>query len=552
MLFHRLVLAAFAMLSWPGALAADDWSECRVGPTPARVAACSRIIEKGPRGNKAIAYAHLYRGAAYRNRANIPRAIADFDRAMKVDPAFASLSLGLILTAKHEYGLAVTALNEAVRQQPKNEIAWNALGNAHSLRGDSDRAIAAYDAAINADPKFAFGYRNRGVALAGKGEHDRALADFDRAIAISPNLPEAYNSRGVLLETMGQIERAIADIGKAIALEPSFSRPYNNRGNIYRRRGDHARALADYDKAIALEPTYGTVHLNRGELLLKSQDRTRALADFRKVVELPAPTAVERQRKELARARIERLTKRPAAGDRGSRRVALVVGNGRYTNAAPLANPRNDASAMAAALRRLGFSTVIERHDLTQRQLQQALKEFGDLAEQAEWAVVFFAGHGIEVGGMSYLIPVDAALKRDTHVADETISLMQIQTKVDAAAKLGLVILDSCRDNPFAARITRSAGATRSLGQGLAPVEPEGNVLVAYAAKHGTTALDGDGPNSPFTKALLANIEEADLEVNFLFRRVRDEVRATTGRRQEPFLYGSLGSEPLYFKTKAR
>jgi uncharacterized caspase-like protein len=237
---------------------------------------------------------------------------------------------------------------------------------------------------------------------------------------------------------------------------------------------------------------------------------------------------------------------------RSARRVALVIGNARYAHAGLLANPRNDAQAIAAAFRRLGFSTVVERHDLTNTELQRALRDFGDLAEKAEWAVVFFAGHGIEVGGMTYLIPVDAALRRDSHVAEETTSLAQIQAKVDAASKLGLVILDSCRNNPFIAKMTRSAGATRSIGQGLARIEPEGNVLVAYAAKHGTTALDGDGANSPFTKALLGSLEVPNLEVNFLFRRVRDEVRASTQRRQEPFLYGSLGSEPLYFKSAPR
>ena len=165
--------------------------------------------------------------------------------------------------------------------------------------------------------------------------------------------------------------------------------------------------------------------------------------------------------------------------------------------------------------------------------------------------MVFFAGHGLEMNGSSYLIPVDAELKRETHVSDEAISLFQIQAKVDAATKLGLVILDSCRNNPFLARMIRST-ATRSLSRGLSPVEPEGNVLVAYAAKHGTTAEDGAGEHSPFTEALLASIEEPGLEINFLFRKVRDRVRQTTEKRQEPFLYGTLGSEPLYFKAAAR
>jgi uncharacterized caspase-like protein len=112
------------------------------------------------------------------------------------------------------------------------------------------------------------------------------------------------------------------------------------------------------------------------------------------------------------------------------------------------------------------------------------------------------------------------------------------------------VIIDACRNNPFLSRMVRAGGATRSVSRGLPPVEPEGNVLIAYAAKHGTTADDGGGDHSPFTEALLANIEEPGLEINFLFRKVRDQVRERTARRQEPFLYGSLGSEPMYFKSR--
>ena len=553
-LFAHVVPVALALIGQIVPARADDWNECKSGTSPARIAACTRLIEMRPRQSKRIAIAHLYRAGAYRNRGDNERGIADYTRAMQVDSTLSPLALGLILNAKGENDLAVTALTDAVQKDPRNAVAHNALGNAYNTKGDYDRAIEAYTLAIQADPRFAFAYRNRGAAYGVKREHDRAIADLDQAISLGPNLTDAYNSRGVVYEAMGQIDRAIADISKAIELEPQYSRPYNNRGNIYRRRGDHARALADYNKAIALEPTYGTVFLNRGELRRKTKDLPRALADFRKVVELPAPNGVERQRQELARARIERVTKelQKGAAESSTRRVALVVGNARYAHAGTLANPRNDAQAMAAALRRLGFSTVVERHDVTHKELQQALRDFGDLAEKAEWAVVFFAGHGIEVNGMTYLIPVDAALQRATHVADETIALTQIQAKVDAAAKLGLVILDSCRNNPFIAKMTRSAGATRSIGQGLARIEPEGNVLVAYAAKHGTTALDGDGANSPFTKALLASIEEPNLEVNFLFRRVRDEVRTSTKRQQEPFLYGSLGSEPLYFKSAPR
>ena len=265
----------------------------------------------------------------------------------------------------------------------------------------------------------------------------------------------------------------------------------------------------------------------------------------------------DKQRQEIARARIARVAEPPVRRRNVKplpskpQRVALVIGNSQYTHAGPLTNPKNDATGVAASLRRLGFEQVFESYDLSREQMGKALKDFGDVAEVAEWAVVFFAGHGIEMNGVTYLIPTDAALKRDAHVTDETISLTQVQAKVDAASKLGLVILDSCRNNPFAERMVRSGGAARSIGRGLANIEPEGNVLVAYSAKHGTTASDGAGSNSPFTEALLNYIEEPGLEINFLFRKVRDQVRTKTQRRQEPFLYGSLSSELLYFKAAA-
>jgi uncharacterized caspase-like protein len=233
------------------------------------------------------------------------------------------------------------------------------------------------------------------------------------------------------------------------------------------------------------------------------------------------------------------------------RRVALVVANSGYASVGRLANPVNDGRAVALTLRRLGFAEVIERYDLGYAGMVTALKEFGDRTVGAEWAVVYFAGHGIEVNGLAYLVPVDAKLERDTHVTDETVALTRVLEKVESAKKLRLVILDACRNNPFAARMVRTS-ATRAIGRGLSQIEPEGGVLVAYAAKHGTTAEDGAGDNSPFAEALIASLEEPGLEIGFLFRRVRDKVLTVTGRRQEPYLYGSLPDERLFFKNAAQ
>ena len=229
-------------------------------------------------------------------------------------------------------------------------------------------------------------------------------------------------------------------------------------------------------------------------------------------------------------------------------RVALVIGNSAYANVPALANPLNDASDIGDALDRLGFSvTRIENAD--QAALRQSLQEFQRAASASDIAVVFYAGHGMEVDQRNFLVPVDARLVSDQDIEFEAVPLELVSRAVARASKLRLVVLDACRDNPFAIRMQR-AGATRSIGRGLARVEPPGETLVAYAAKEGTVASDGAGRNSPYSAALLAHLEEPGLEVGMLFRKVRDAVVRETGGRQEPFVYGSLSSEGVYFSAR--
>jgi hypothetical protein len=227
-------------------------------------------------------------------------------------------------------------------------------------------------------------------------------------------------------------------------------------------------------------------------------------------------------------------------------RVALVIGNSAYQHAPALPNPGNDAADVAAALERLGFS-VRRVHDGSFDDMRRALRDFAALAQRSEMALVYFAGHGMEIGGENWLVPVDAELKMDIAADQEAISLRGIFPIVSGASKLGLIILDACRNNPFSARMRRSM-PTRAVERGLARVEPTGSVLVAYAAKDGTTAADGTGRNSPFTTALLKHIERPGLEINYLFRNVRQEVMSSTPTRQEPVVYGSLPGAEIYFR----
>jgi len=227
------------------------------------------------------------------------------------------------------------------------------------------------------------------------------------------------------------------------------------------------------------------------------------------------------------------------------KRVALVIGMSRYQQVPRLTNPARDADAMTALFRKAGFDTVDSRRDLGISDLRRAVREFSEVSRDADIAVVYYAGHGIEVDGTNYLVPADAKLLSDFDVEDETMSLDRVLKALDSVKRLKLVILDACRDNPFARTMKRSV-ASRSIGRGLAQIEPAmSDTLVAYAAKAGAVASDGDGDNSPFAAALVKYITEPGLDLRLAFGRVRDEVMKSTANRQEPFVYGSLGGQTM-------
>ncbi len=223
------------------------------------------------------------------------------------------------------------------------------------------------------------------------------------------------------------------------------------------------------------------------------------------------------------------------------RRVALVIGNSSYQSVASLPNTINDANAIAGVFRKAGFDVVEARQNLGVLEFKRAVREFMTVARGAETAVMYFAGHGIEVAGTNYLIPVDAKLATDFDAEDEAVSLDRIILALEPAKRLRLVILDACRDNPFLRKMQRTV-AVRAISSGLGKIEPMStDTLIAYAAKAGSVSYDGVGPNSPFTTALIKYIAEPGLDIRIALGRVRDDVLKTTGNQQEPFVYGSLG-----------
>ena len=231
------------------------------------------------------------------------------------------------------------------------------------------------------------------------------------------------------------------------------------------------------------------------------------------------------------------------------KRIALVIGISAYQNAPALANPVNDARDIGEALRRLKFN-VSEVYDPNYRALASSIREFGVRAAGADVALVYYAGHGVQVDRENYLLPTDAKLERQRDLWYEALPLERLLGEVSQASKIGMVLLDSCRSNPFIDRVSRSmsvAGRAVATLPGLARVDnvPR-NTMVILAAKADQVAQDGT-EHSPFASALLAHFQIPGLELSLFFRSVRDTVLRATNNRQEPYVFSSLGAEPFYF-----
>ncbi len=236
-------------------------------------------------------------------------------------------------------------------------------------------------------------------------------------------------------------------------------------------------------------------------------------------------------------------------------RVALVIGMSDYANVAKLKNTINDADRIAAKLQEVGFKVTLAT-DKTQSELLDIMDTFAFQSETADLALVYYAGHGVEVQGVNYLVPIDAQVTAAQDITRVGISLNQILATVDSARKMRVVILDSCRNNPFVGIAGFGGSGDTSLSgntadpnapaQGLAPVNPELGTLVAYAAKAGQVALDGLGGNSPYATALIDAFGRPDVEIGLMFRQVRDDVLKNTGNLQEPYQYGSLSGTPFF------
>ncbi len=526
---------------------------------------------------------YIQRGDARVNKADFAAAIADFGTAIDVDPTSweAYSHRGEARRLQGELGKAMADHDKAIALEANPEayvnraLAWGDQGN-------HDKAIADCGEAILLRPRYDLAYADRGRFRRLAGDLRGSLSDLDKAVELNPLSFRALSFRGETLLASGDSARALADFTESLRLAPDFVAGYTGRAQAYEMLGERAKAKADFATAGSLpaiaeaglaKPAQEVARtrlaaIEKEEAAAKIQVAQRdVLRDKAEAEKAKDTDRARRQRDELERVKAEqqieiaRLQKalesrtqaqeaQPQAPlpDLG-RRVALVIGNSAYRSVAALPNPQRDAKAVAATLQKLGFETVIAASDLTRDQFRTALNAFEDKAKAADWAVVYYAGHGIEVGGVNYLIPVDAKLFASTDVEWEAVKLDLVLQATQRAKKLRLVLLDACRNNPFANRM-RVADATRSVGRGFARIEPAKGTLVAYAAKDGEVAQDGDGDHSPFTTAFLKYAVKPKLEINLLFRNIRDEVLKATSGAQEPFIYSSLPGEEFYLAVK--
>jgi tetratricopeptide (TPR) repeat protein len=431
-------------------------------------------------------------------------------------------------------------------------VAFNNRGRTYSDKRDYDRAIRDYDEAIRLDRNNVAAYLNRGSAYNSKRDHDGAIRDYAEAIRLQPGNVTALNGRGFAYKQKGDLDRAIHDLDEAIRLNPNFAaRPYSNRGDAWRLKGDAGRAIADLDEAIRRDPQSVPAHASRGLAYEQLGDKNRAIQDFKSVLSLPrgnfvtGDSAIETAKQRLAALEPATTSLEPTPKPPIDRRVALVIGNGNYRYAPKLANPINDETDFAGVLRQLGFD-VVAGTDLDRHGMDDAVRAFGRKLEGADLALFFYAGHGLQVGGKNYLVPVDAKLERVGDLALDAVEIGTVMAQMEAEPRVNLVFLDACRDNPLVRSLAGALGARGiAVGAGLASVQSGIGTMIVYSTQPDNVALDGSGRNSPFTAALLKHIATPNVEIGTIVRRVRADVVAATRQRQVPWDHSSLIGEVI-------
>jgi tetratricopeptide (TPR) repeat protein len=510
--------------------------------------------------NPQMVVAYQNRGYAYRMKGEYDRALADYDEAVRLQSDDAELynARANVYYNKGDYDLALVDYNRALKLKPDFAVVFSNAGDARLVRGEHDRAIADYDKAISLKSDDADFYDKRAQAHYEKGDYDRAIADATRAIELNPTSATAFNSRSASFNFKGDYERAIADATRAIELSPNSGRDFNNRGFAYLEKGEFILAIRDLTRAVELIPQSANPYRHRGVAYLKTGKLDLARADLTKALELKpdyqdAKTALaeleqgqvsakEAPSSHVATGQVASEIKaslaaplpnpQPSAFPSG-KRVALVIGNSNYRSVARLANPANDAKLMANALKNLGFELIGggAQLELDKAGFDAAVQSFGNHLQGSDVGLFYYAGHGLGLRDTNYLVPINANPTREADIDFQMVDVEVVLHQMEASGtKLNVVMLDACRNNPFAGR-----GLRASIG-GLGQMQAPEGTLISFATQPKSVAQDGTDGNSPYSKALAETIRTPGLDIFQSFNQVGLVVKRATGGSQQPWI----------------
>jgi tetratricopeptide (TPR) repeat protein len=411
-------------------LPADDLATCRnrQAEAGARLAACETLLADGTLTGKDLANALDLRGSAEFAKRHYDKAIAAFTDAIAADPENAGIinRRGLAYQHKGQDDLALADYNLALQKRPTFGAPYNNRGTMQLRHGALQSALDDFNAAIRFGSTPQVAHANRGYVRTLMKDYEDALADFAEAEKADAEFPLIGYHRCETLTAMGKFDDAIASCNAVLARQPKHQVALCARAEANLGKGDLDAALADLNAVLAVNPNNVRAHADRGRLFEAKGDLAQARADDRSAAfaltrfdELDVAMA-----RKQAQERLAALT--PQSPDTAASRVALVIGNGAYRNVHPLPNPPRDARLIADTLRGIGFQTVTLTTDLTRDKFFEALRDFASEGEKADWAVVYYAGHGFEIGGINYLVPVDARLAADRDAETEAVALEQV------------------------------------------------------------------------------------------------------------------------------
>ena len=504
-------------------------------PADAQIAACSKIIAMKRFSGGQLASLYFWRAVGYNKKGN--------------------------------YGNVIDDATEGLKITPNDQALLNLRGSAYFDKGEYDIAIADFTDALKAGPPSGFIYHNRGNAYRDNKDYAHAIADYDMAIKLSPT-SFSYENRGGSKQALGDIDGAFADMNQAIRMDPKAPGPLIDRGDLWRIKQDYDRAIADTNAAIDLLksgvplPTLTSpgsyllnAYITRGLAYESKGDISSAKADYTAALGVNVTSANSVAAQAAAKAKLAAFSKadalpsRPAGNSSSGRRIALVIGNGAYAHVTALPNPPNDAHAVAKTLRDLGFE-VTETINADHATLEKVTSNFIVGATGAKIAVLYYAGHGVQIDGHNFLVPVDIQRDSASNLMAQMTDMDNLLAGLDDNIRTNILIFDACRNNPFEKVADAGSGRSITISTGLASpgslssgATAGAGTLIAFATAPGKVALDGQGADSPFSTALTKYMPTPGIEVQQMLTRVRADVVAATDSKQVPWSNSSLLGE---------